>query len=165
MNMMHSFLSAASESGAVSHTFVWIAGVAGGGLLLYILFRWIKRVTAKYDARFVQSMVDDIAGWLSQEGLMRREEAQTELQRVFDGSPNPSFLENLLSLECKFVQTAPSTCNQTTTLVFRKGERVHETTFARSVPWDYLPSAIRREFIMNNPKEIDYDFLKAQKKG
>lgn len=144
-------LFAADIHSITGHSVIaWIIGgifVAG---LLFILFRWVKNASSRNDALFIQTTIEDLADWLDSMGLMNKENARTELQSVFNGVPTDSFRKHLLRLECKFLQISPSTCQQTTTMVFKKDNDIRETTFTRTVNWDTLPSDIRQEFILKN---------------
>ncbi len=154
------FASTESETG-FSYVFWILSGIVGVCLLLFVI-RWIKGVSDRNDSRFVQDTINDIIEWLDAQGLMSRNESQNELQHVFEGRLSDSFRKHLLRLECTIRQISPSVCDQTMIVIFKNGEDIKEATFTRSINWDSLPAGIRKEFIMNNPKEITYNLLKKK---
>ncbi|MBR2005037.1 MAG: hypothetical protein IJ991_12760 [Thermoguttaceae bacterium] len=126
---------------------------------------WWTGIVAEPERQFFETIVKDVAKWLSDNNLSDREQAETELREALRGKTSEYLRQRDFALDCRFVRTAPSTCDRVLVATIKTEDNDYlQAPLKRSIEWCWVPSAIRKEFIRSNQSELVYDMLKKKRK-
>ncbi|MCY2924096.1 MAG: hypothetical protein NT031_01415 [Planctomycetota bacterium] len=121
-----------------------LAAVAAGAMAVRFLG---KRMRGTDDRRFLDSVLGDAAGWLVSQYGGTVEAVHSALADLIHRRTESPMLEQLVRLEWKVVKVSPTTCRRTVVVAVDGGDRARVGSIETEVPWETLPSDVRRTFI------------------
>lgn len=139
-------------------TIINLSIIALIGLVVY--FR-VSNKTIKDS--YNESLADILTQWLAPQSDFTAEELKPEFLLLLHGQRSEILSDVITALKCEYTKSENSgQYMRNLSIEYKKDEQALKTILSNNIEWEDVPSEIRREFIMNNPKTVVYNYLEQK---
>jgi hypothetical protein len=142
-------------------------GIAGGVVVIVILYFVFTKMERKATSEFETTIIDDIVSAMKDEYSL----AENDLRDLVTGilasrRCSDSRLTGLLRIEYEVEKTSSSRVKRTTAVAVKKQNDIIVMKATRTMAWEDLPGPIRKEFILKNENVLVYSlYSDSEKEG